>query len=135
MKRTRAFVREMGLRDGLQSIKTIMPTAAKLEWIGREAACGVPEIEVASFVPAKTRMKYVPAAGSGTPVRVSAAPGGFEFAVARTVVPFVDRTSTPTSFSTRALNTVPAGQGVQAEAKAEPEAGAARATASPRWRS
>ncbi len=43
----------MGLRDGLQSIKTIMPTATKLEWIAREAACGVPDIEVASFVPAK----------------------------------------------------------------------------------
>lgn len=51
--RTKAFVREMGLRDGLQSIRTIMPTATKLDWIAREAACGVPEIEVASFVPAK----------------------------------------------------------------------------------
>jgi hydroxymethylglutaryl-CoA lyase len=48
-----AFVREMGLRDGLQSVATIMPTAAKLEWIAREAAAGVTEIEVASFVPAK----------------------------------------------------------------------------------
>ncbi|MEO5693767.1 MAG: hydroxymethylglutaryl-CoA lyase [Usitatibacter sp.] len=51
--RPRALVREMGLRDGLQSIRTIMPTATKLDWIAREAACGVPEIEVASFVPAR----------------------------------------------------------------------------------
>jgi hydroxymethylglutaryl-CoA lyase len=52
MERT-AIVREMGLRDGLQSIRTIMPTAAKIEWARREAAAGVTEIEVASFVPPK----------------------------------------------------------------------------------
>ncbi len=51
--RTRASVREMGLRDGLQSVAAIMPTATKLEWIALEAAAGVGEIEVASFVPAK----------------------------------------------------------------------------------
>ena len=34
--RPSAGVREMGLRDGLQSIRTIMPTATKLEWIFRE---------------------------------------------------------------------------------------------------
>jgi hydroxymethylglutaryl-CoA lyase len=49
----KAIVREMGLRDGLQSIRTIMPTATKVEWARREAAAGVPEIEVASFVPPK----------------------------------------------------------------------------------
>jgi len=47
------WVREVGTRDGLQSIATIFSTAAKLEWIRREAAAGVPEIEVGSFVPAK----------------------------------------------------------------------------------
>lgn len=41
------------MRDGLQSIITIMPTAAKVEWARREAAAGVTEIEVASFVPLK----------------------------------------------------------------------------------
>lgn len=46
-----AQVREMGLRDGLQSIEVIMPTATKLAWIGKEVAAGVAEIEVASFVP------------------------------------------------------------------------------------
>ena len=51
--RCKVTVREMGLRDGLQSIKAIMPTEAKLEWIRREAGAGVTEIEVASFVPPK----------------------------------------------------------------------------------
>ncbi|MEE4184848.1 MAG: hydroxymethylglutaryl-CoA lyase [Gammaproteobacteria bacterium] len=47
------LVSEVGPRDGLQSIKSIMPTAAKKAWIAAEAAAGVPEIEVGSFVPAK----------------------------------------------------------------------------------
>jgi hydroxymethylglutaryl-CoA lyase len=47
------LVSEVGLRDGLQSIKSIMPTAAKKAWIAAEAAAGVREIEVASFVPAR----------------------------------------------------------------------------------
>ena len=49
----KAIVREMGLRDGLQSIAAIMPTATKLEWIRRANGAGVREIEVASFVPPK----------------------------------------------------------------------------------
>jgi hydroxymethylglutaryl-CoA lyase len=47
------WVREVGTRDGLQSIPTVFSTAAKLEWIRLEAAAGVPEIEVGSFVPPK----------------------------------------------------------------------------------
>ena len=43
---------EVGLRDGLQSLKTFFPTEGKLAWIESEAAAGVPEIEVCSFVPA-----------------------------------------------------------------------------------
>jgi hydroxymethylglutaryl-CoA lyase len=46
-------VREVGTRDGLQSIPTIFATEEKLAWIRAEAAAGVPEIEVASFVPPK----------------------------------------------------------------------------------
>ncbi len=46
------LVSEVGPRDGLQSIRSIMPTAAKLAWIEAEAAAGVREIEVGSFVPA-----------------------------------------------------------------------------------
>jgi len=45
-------ISEVGPRDGLQSIERIMPTASKKAWIAAEAAAGVPEIEVGSFVPA-----------------------------------------------------------------------------------
>ena len=44
------LVHEVGPRDGLQSIKTVFPTGAKLEWIKAEAAAGVPQIQVGSFV-------------------------------------------------------------------------------------
>ncbi len=47
------LISEVGPRDGLQSIKSIMPLAAKKAWITAEAAAGVTEIEVGSFVPAK----------------------------------------------------------------------------------
>jgi len=46
-------VREVGLRDGLQSLATVMPTARKLEWLRAAHAAGQREIEVGSFVPAK----------------------------------------------------------------------------------
>lgn len=46
------FISEVGPRDGLQSIKSIMPTEAKKAWVSAAAAAGVPEIEVGSFVPA-----------------------------------------------------------------------------------
>ena len=48
-----AVIREVGLRDGLQSIQTILPTAHKCEWIADAYAAGQREIEVGSFVPAK----------------------------------------------------------------------------------
>jgi hydroxymethylglutaryl-CoA lyase len=47
------LVSEVGPRDGLQSIKSLMPFEAKKAWISAEAAAGVTEIEVGSFVPAK----------------------------------------------------------------------------------
>lgn len=46
-------VREVGLRDGLQSIATVLPTARKIEWIRDAHAAGQREIEVGSFVPAR----------------------------------------------------------------------------------
>lgn len=46
------LVSEVGPRDGLQSIRPIMPLEAKKAWITAEAAAGVREIEVGSFVPA-----------------------------------------------------------------------------------
>src|SRR6185295_4059877 len=44
-------IREVGPRDGLQSIRTILPTARKIEWIRRAHEAGQREIEVGSFVP------------------------------------------------------------------------------------
>jgi hydroxymethylglutaryl-CoA lyase len=48
-----AIIREVGLRDGLQSITRVVPTAQKLEWIRDAYVAGQREIEVGSFVPAK----------------------------------------------------------------------------------
>ena len=47
------LVSEVGPRDGLQSIRPIMPLEARKAWIAAEAAAGVREIEVGSFVPEK----------------------------------------------------------------------------------
>jgi hydroxymethylglutaryl-CoA lyase len=47
------LVSEVGPRDGLQSIRPTLPIAAKKAWIDAEAAAGVREIEVGSFVPAQ----------------------------------------------------------------------------------
>ena len=46
-------LREVGLRDGLQIHPTFMPTEDKLAWIAAEAASGMREIEVTSYVPPK----------------------------------------------------------------------------------
>lgn len=44
-------IREVGLRDGLQSIARVLPTEHKLEWIRAAWEAGQREIEVGSFVP------------------------------------------------------------------------------------
>src|SRR5260370_35973457 len=44
-------IREVAMRDGLQSIADIMPTETKLAWLDAEYAAGLREIEVTSFVP------------------------------------------------------------------------------------
>ena len=49
----RVMVREVGLRDGLQSIARTLPTAQKLQWIQGAYGAGIREIEVGSFVPPK----------------------------------------------------------------------------------
>lgn len=46
-------LREVGLRDGLQSIARILPTEQKLQWIRGAFDAGLREIEVGSFVPPK----------------------------------------------------------------------------------
>jgi hydroxymethylglutaryl-CoA lyase len=54
-------VREVGLRDGLQIHATFMPTESKIAWIEAEAAAGVREIEVTSYVPPKLIPQFVDA--------------------------------------------------------------------------
>lgn len=49
----RIILREVGLRDGLQSLARTMPTRQKLEWIRLAHAAGQREMEVGSFVPAR----------------------------------------------------------------------------------
>ena len=49
---TKVVVREVGLRDGLQSIRSVLATARKKQWIADAHAAGQREIEVGSFVPA-----------------------------------------------------------------------------------
>jgi hydroxymethylglutaryl-CoA lyase len=50
----RVSLREVGLRDGLQLVKTFPKTAAKQRWIRDEYAAGVRHFEVGSFLPAST---------------------------------------------------------------------------------
>jgi hydroxymethylglutaryl-CoA lyase len=47
------IIREVGLRDGLQILPRVLPTALKLEWLTAAHAAGLREIEVGSFVPAR----------------------------------------------------------------------------------
>jgi hydroxymethylglutaryl-CoA lyase len=47
------LISEVGPRDGLQSVKAVMPTAAKCAWLSALHAAGLREIEVGSFVPAQ----------------------------------------------------------------------------------
>ncbi|MDB5760159.1 MAG: yngG4 [Burkholderia sp.] len=46
------LISEVGPRDGLQSVKTVMSTEHKIRWISALHAAGIREIEVGSFVPA-----------------------------------------------------------------------------------
>ncbi|MEM7426254.1 MAG: hydroxymethylglutaryl-CoA lyase [Pseudomonadota bacterium] len=45
-------LREVGLRDGLQLVKTFPSSAEKCEWIRREYDAGVRHFEIGSFLPA-----------------------------------------------------------------------------------
>ena len=45
------FVREVGLRDGLQLVRKILPTELKLKWLKQQTRLNFKEIEVTSFVP------------------------------------------------------------------------------------
>lgn len=54
-------MREVGLRDGIQGIGDFMATEDKLRWIRAEAAAGVSEIEVTSYVPPKLLPQFADA--------------------------------------------------------------------------
>ena len=45
-------IREVGLRDGLQLIRSKLATSTKAEWISQQVKSGFCEMEVTSFVPA-----------------------------------------------------------------------------------
>jgi hydroxymethylglutaryl-CoA lyase len=60
--RERAEIREVGPRDGLQMVKTIVATERKLAWCRKEAAAGVRHIEVTSFVPPSVVPQFADAA-------------------------------------------------------------------------
>jgi hydroxymethylglutaryl-CoA lyase len=47
-------LREVGLRDGLQMVKTFPSTMAKQRWLHEEHVAGVRHFEVGSFLPAST---------------------------------------------------------------------------------
>lgn len=59
-------VREVGLRDGLQLVKSFVPTETKLAWARAVAAAGVPEIEITNFVPPKVIAQFADAAEVAT---------------------------------------------------------------------
>jgi len=59
-------IRDVGPRDGLQLVATVLPTATKLAWIKADAAAGIPEIEVCSFVPAKVIPQFADAVAVAT---------------------------------------------------------------------
>jgi len=76
----RVTLREVGLRDGLQLVKTFPSTDAKRRWVRDEYAAGVRHFEVGSFLPAKTFPQF---ADVGDMVRtVAALPGAHGVALA-----------------------------------------------------
>ncbi len=54
-------LREVGLRDGLQLVPRVLPTAEKLAWLRAEAAAGVRAFEICSLVPPKIGPQFVDA--------------------------------------------------------------------------
>jgi hydroxymethylglutaryl-CoA lyase len=59
--REKAHIREVGPRDGLQMVKTFVPSARKLAWCRGAVEAGVRDIEVTSFVPPKVIPQFADA--------------------------------------------------------------------------
>jgi hydroxymethylglutaryl-CoA lyase len=60
--RPHATIREVGLRDGLQLVKSILATERKIAWCREEVAAGLAEVEVTSFVPPSVVPQFADAA-------------------------------------------------------------------------
>jgi hydroxymethylglutaryl-CoA lyase len=69
-----AHVREVGPRDGIQMVKTMLSTERKLVWCKGAAEAGIGEIEVTSFVPPKVIAQF---ADAEAVARGALAIGGF----------------------------------------------------------
>src|SRR5260370_5627960 len=76
----RVSLREVGLRDGLQLVKTFPLTAAKQRWVRDEYGAGVRHFEVGSFLPARTFPQF--ADGREVGRTVAALPGADGIALA-----------------------------------------------------
>jgi hydroxymethylglutaryl-CoA lyase len=70
MKPSRVEIVEVGPRDGLQSLSQVLPTATKVEFVGRLVDSGLRRIEVASFV----NPKRVPQMADAEAVMAALAP-------------------------------------------------------------
>ncbi|BAT59634.1 hydroxymethylglutaryl-CoA lyase YngG [Variibacter gotjawalensis] len=66
--REKAQVREVGPRDGIQMVKTILTTEQKLKWVREEAAAGAKYFEATSFVPPKVIAQFADAPDVATGV-------------------------------------------------------------------
>lgn len=62
MTSEKVHIREVGPRDGLQMVGRVLSTEHKLDWCRREAAAGIGEIEVTSFVNPKAVPQFADAA-------------------------------------------------------------------------
>ncbi|HEX4557413.1 MAG TPA: hydroxymethylglutaryl-CoA lyase [Xanthobacteraceae bacterium] len=60
--RPHATIREVGLRDGLQLVKSFLATERKIAWFHEEVAAGLREVEVTSFVPPSVVPQFADAA-------------------------------------------------------------------------
>ena len=81
----RVILREVGLRDGLQLVKTFPSTDAKQRWVREEHAAGVRHFEVGSFLPAKTFPQFADV--REIVAAVAALPGASGTALARAPAP------------------------------------------------
>lgn len=65
----RVWIREVGLRDGLQMVKAVLPTEHKLAWLRGAVAAGIPELEITSFVPPASIPQFADADAVATGAR------------------------------------------------------------------